>query len=33
MDIQYLLLLQGFRNGIHDVLTPFMEMISLFAVT
>ena len=33
MDIQYLLWLQDFRNGIHDALTPFMEMISLFAVT
>ena len=33
MDIQYLLLLQNFRNGINDALTPFMEMISLFAIT
>ena len=33
MDIQYLLFLQNFRNGINDALTPFMEMISLFAVT
>ncbi len=33
MDIEYLLFLQNFRNGINDVLTPFMEMISLFSVT
>ena len=33
MDIDYLLLLQEFRNSINDALTPFMEMISLFAVT
>lgn len=33
MDIEYLLLLQRFRNVINDALTPFMEMISLFAVT
>ena len=33
MDIDYLLSLQYFRNGINDTLTPFMEMISLFAVT
>ena len=33
MDIQYLLFLQNFRNGINDALTPFMEMISLFAIT
>ena len=33
MDIKYLLFLQNFRNSIHDALTPFMEMISLFAVT
>jgi len=33
MDIQYLLFLQNFRNCINDALTPFMEMISLFAVT
>ena len=33
MDIQYLLFLQNFRNSINDALTPFMEMISLFAVT
>jgi membrane-associated phospholipid phosphatase len=33
MDIEYLLFLQNFRNGIDNALTPFMEMISLFAVT
>ncbi len=33
MDIEYLLFLQNFRNSINDALTPFMEMISLFAVT
>ncbi len=33
MDIQYLLFLQNFRNSINNALTPFMEMISLFAVT
>ncbi len=33
MDIEYLLFLQNFRNGTNDALTPFMEMISLFAVT
>ena len=33
MDIQYLLFLQNFRNGINNALTPFMEMISLFAIT
>ena len=33
MDIEYLLLLQSFREYINDALTPFMEMISLFAVT
>ena len=33
MDIEYLLLLQRFRNSINDALTPFMEAISLFAVT
>ncbi|MBO5550683.1 MAG: phosphatase PAP2 family protein [Lachnospiraceae bacterium] len=32
MDIQYLLLLQSFRNGINDALTPFMEWVSGFAV-
>ena len=33
MDIDYLLLLQDFRNGISNAITTFMEMISLFAVT
>ena len=33
MDIDYLLFLQDFRNGIDDALTPFMEMISLFCIT
>ena len=33
MDIDYLLALQDFRNGIDNWLTPFMELISLFAVT
>ena len=33
IDIEYLLLLQRFREMIHDALTPFMEWISLFAVT
>jgi membrane-associated phospholipid phosphatase len=33
MDIDYLLLLQQFRNDTGDWLTPFMEGVSLFAVT
>ncbi|WP_428073753.1 phosphatase PAP2 family protein [Candidatus Avelusimicrobium luingense] len=33
MDISYLLFLQNFRNGIHDAWTPFLESISLFAIT
>ena len=33
MDIEYLLLLQNFRNAIDNALTPFMEMISLYAIT
>jgi len=33
MDIDYLLLLQGFREGTNNALTPLMEEISLFAVT
>ena len=33
MDIQYLLLLQDFRNAISNGLTPFLEAVSLFAVT
>lgn len=32
MDIEYLLLLQNFRESTNNVLTPFMETISLFAV-
>ena len=33
MDIAYLLWWQDFRNAIGDSLTPFMEAVSLFAVT
>ena len=33
MDIQYLLFLQNLRNITNNALTPFMEMISLGAVT
>ena len=33
MDIDYLLLLQRFRENTNNALTPFMEGISLFAVT
>ena len=33
MDIQYLLFLQEFRDSTNDFLTPFMEYISLFAVS
>ena len=33
MDIQYLLTLQNFRNGIQDAWTPFMEFVSDFAIT
>ena len=33
MDIEYLLFLQDFRNGINDALTPFLENLSLFAIT
>ena len=33
MDIAYLLFLQDFRAATRDVLTPFLEWISLFAVT
>ncbi len=33
MDIQYLLFLQDFRNGIDNALTPFMEWVSLFGIT
>ena len=32
-DIRYLLFLQDFRNSIDNALTPFMEEVSLFAVT
>ena len=32
MDIQYLLWLQSFRNSTNNVLTPFLEWISMFAV-
>ncbi len=33
MDIEYLLMLQRFRESTRDALTPFMEQISLFSVT
>ncbi len=33
MDIQYLLWLQEFRNSINEAWTPFMEWVSMFAVT
>ncbi len=33
MDIQYLLTLQDFRNGMQDAWTPFMEFVSNFATT
>ena len=33
MDINYLLLLQNFRNAIQDGLTPLMETISYFAIS
>ena len=33
MDIEYLLLLQKLRELTNDILTPFMELISLFAVS
>ena len=33
LDIEYLLLLQNFRNSTSNLLTPFMEWISLLAVT
>ena len=33
MDIEYLLLLQSFRESIHGALTPFMELLSRFSVT
>ena len=33
MDIEYLLLLQKFRELINDFLTPFMELLSLFSIS
>lgn len=33
MDISYLLFLQDFRNSIADAWTPFLEGVSLFAIT
>ncbi len=33
LDIQYLLWLQNFRSSINDAWTPFMEWVSMFAVT
>ena len=33
MDIDYLLMLQRFRERINDALTPFMELVSLFAIS
>lgn len=33
MDIEYLLLLQNFRNSINDLLTPFMNHLSNFGVS
>lgn len=33
MDIEYLLFLQNWRNATNNMLTPFMEWVSLFAVT
>ena len=33
MDIEYLLVLQDFRNRTENVLTPFLESLSLFAIT
>ena len=33
MDIEYLLLLQNFRESTNNVLTPFMEQLSFFAVS
>lgn len=33
MDIEYLLFLQNFRESTNNVLTPFLENLSLFAVT
>ena len=33
MDIDYLLMLQRFRERINGILTPFMELVSLFAIS
>ena len=33
LDLRYLLMLQDFRGQINDALTPFLESLSLFAVT
>ena len=33
MDIDYLLMLQRFRERINNALTPFMELVSLFAIS
>lgn len=33
MDIDYLLMLQHFRERINDLLTPFMELVSLSAIS
>ena len=33
MDIDYLLMLQRFRERINDALTPFMEFVSIFAIS
>ena len=33
MDINYLLWLQNFRDSINDAWTPFMEWVSMFAIT
>lgn len=33
MDIDYLLMLQRFRERFNNVLTPFMELVSIFAIS
>jgi hypothetical protein len=33
MDTQYLLCLHNYRNSINDVLSTFMEWVSVFAAT
>ena len=33
MDINYLLFLQDFRNGMNNAWTPFLEWLSHFAVS